>query len=204
MCLFPFNGRGRFGCDVVDDAVDVGHLVDNADTDPVQHVVGDAGPVSSHKVRGSNSTQSQGVVVGAAVAHDANAAGIGQDGEVLVHVLVLASLGNLVPEDEVSLPQQVGLGLGDVADDTDGQTGAGEGLAADQVLGQAQLTAQLTDLVLEQQAQGLDDLLKVHIVWQAAHVVVALDGGGGTSFHVQKSVAEKESVGFLLHFSHSL
>ena len=36
----------------------------------------------------------------------------------------------------------------------------------------------LTDLVLEEHPQGLDDLLEVHIVGQAAHVVVALDDGG--------------------------
>ena len=37
----------------------------------------------------------------------------------------------------------------------------------------------MTHLVLEQQAQGLDDLLEIHIVGQAAHIVVALDDGGG-------------------------
>ena len=66
------------------------------------------------------------------------------------------------------------------ADDPNGQTRAGEGLAGDQILRQAQLTAQLTDLVLKEHPQGLDDLLEVHIVRQAAHVVVALDDGGIT------------------------
>ena len=66
----------------------------------------------------------------------------------------------------------------DLADDADGKAGAGEGLAHDQILRQAELAAELADLVLEQQAQRLDDLLEVHIVGQAADVVVALDDGG--------------------------
>ena len=68
--------------------------------------------------------------------------------------------------------------LGDLTDHPDGKARAREGLAHHQVLRQAQLPAQLTDLVLEQHPQGLDDLLEVHIVRQTAHVVVTLDDGG--------------------------
>ena len=68
--------------------------------------------------------------------------------------------------------------LGDLTDDTDGKAGAGEGLAPHQLLRQAQLDAQLPHLVLEQPPQGLHDLLEVHAVGQAAHIVVALDDGG--------------------------
>ena len=57
------------------------------------------------------------------------------------------------------------------------RAGAGERLTAHQILGQAQLTANLTDFVLEQVAQGLHQFLKVHGVGQAANVVVALDDG---------------------------
>ena len=145
----PFYcGRG-FARDVVADPVDALDLVDDAHADAVQHVVGDSRPVSGHEVAGGDGAESQGVVVGAAVAHDAHGAGVGEDSKILVQVLVLAGLGDLVPEDEVGISEQVGLLLGDLPDDADGQAGAGEGLAGHQVLGQAQLPAQLSDLVLE-------------------------------------------------------
>ena len=154
------------------------HLVDDAHADTVQHVVGDTGPVGGHEVRGGNGAQGQSIVIGAAVAHDAHGAHVGQHREVLVHGALQVGLGDLVPEDEVGQAQGVQLVLGDLAQDADGKTGAGEGLAHDQILRQTQLAAQLTDLVLEEHAQGLDDLLEVHIVGQTAHIVVALDDGG--------------------------
>ena len=73
----------------------------------------------------------QGVIVGAAVAHDAHGAGIGEDGKVLVDVLVLAGGGDLLPVDGVGIPEGVQLLLGQIADDPDGQAGTGEGLAHD-------------------------------------------------------------------------
>ena len=55
--------------------------------------------------------------------------------------------------------------------------GPGKGWRIDQIFRQAELAAELADLVLEQQAQRLDDLLEVDEVRQAANVVVALDDG---------------------------
>ena len=175
---FPLYCGGGFGRDVIHDAVNALHLVDDAGGDLIQHIVGDSRPVGGHEIAGGDGPESQGVVVGPAITHDAHAAGVGEDSEILVHILVLAGLGDLVPEDEIGLAEGVGLLFGDLADDADGKAGTGEGLAGHQVLGQAQLPAQLADLVLEQQTQGLNDLLKVHIVRQAAHVVVALDDSG--------------------------
>jgi hypothetical protein len=89
-----------------------------------------------------------------------------------------AGFGDLVAEDEIRLPQHDPASPRDLADHADGEAGAGEGLAHDEIFRQLQLAAQLTDLVLEEHPQRLDDLLEIHIVRQAAHVVVALDGGG--------------------------
>ena len=114
------------------------------------------------------------MIVGTEVAHNAYGTDVGKDGEVLPDGLVQTGLGDLLPEDRIGVADDPQLLLGDLTEAADGQTGAGEGLTADQVLR------------------------------QAAYVVVALDNGGRTSFHVPKSVAEKESVGFLLHFFHSL
>lgn len=129
--LFPLDGGGGLGGDIVDDTIDALHLVDDAGGDLVQHIVGDAGPVGSHEVAGGDGAERQGVIVGAAVAHDAHGAGIGEDGKVLVDVLVLAGGGDLLPVDGVGIPEGVQLLLGQIADDPDGQAGTGEGLAHD-------------------------------------------------------------------------
>lgn len=139
--LFPLDGGGGLGGDIVDDTIDALHLVDDAGGDLVQHIVGDTGPVGSHEVAGGDGAERQGVIVGAAVAHDAHGAGIGEDGKVLVDVLVLAGGGDLLPVDGVGIPEGVQLLLGQIADDPDGQAGTGEGLAHDQVFRQAQLAA---------------------------------------------------------------
>ena len=104
--LFPLDGGGGLGGDIVDDTIDALHLVDDAGGDLVQHIVGDAGPVGSHEVAGGDGAERQGVIVGAAVAHDAHGAGIGEDGKVLVDVLVLAGGGDLLPVDGVGIPGQ--------------------------------------------------------------------------------------------------
>lgn len=72
---------------------------------------------------------------------------------------------------------------GDLANDSDGDTGTGERVAHDEILVDAELTAKLTDFVLEQLAQGFDELeaLAVHHAGgETADVVVGFDGGGGT------------------------
>ncbi|MBF6497408.1 hypothetical protein IU412_14290 [Nocardia cyriacigeorgica] len=56
------------------------------------------------------------------------------------------------------------------------QTGARERLTIDDLLGQAELTADRTHLVLEQQPQRFDEL-EFQIVGQAADIVVGLDVG---------------------------
>ena len=67
---------------------------------------------------------------------------------------------------------------GDGARAADGEAGAGEGVAADEALGQAELAAELAHLVLEELAQGLDQV-EVHPLGQAADIVVGLDGDAG-------------------------
>ena len=113
----PLDGCGGLTRDVIADAVDALHLVDDTHRNLIQHLVGDTGPVGGHKVAGGHSTESQGIVVGTAVTHNAHGAGVGKDRKILVEILVLAGLGNLIPEDEVGLTQNVRLLLGDVADD---------------------------------------------------------------------------------------
>ena len=74
MVLFPFDGARGFGGNVVDDAVDAVHLVDDAVGDAGQEIVGEAGPVGGPRVLGGDGADHERVGVGAAVALDADRA----------------------------------------------------------------------------------------------------------------------------------
>ena len=67
-----------------------------------------------------------------------------------------------------------------LAGDADGEPGARKRMAADEMLGQPELAAKRPHLVLEQLAQGLDEL-HVHPLRQAADIVMRLDGDGGSA-----------------------
>ena len=120
------------------------------------------------------------MVVGAVVAHDADGAHGEEDGEGLPDRVVEAVAADLVEIDGVGLAEDRELLAGDGAGAADGEAGAGEGVAADEAVGQAELAAEGADLVLEELAQGLDEL-EVHALGEAADVVVALDGDGGAA-----------------------
>lgn len=79
------------------------HFVDDSHAHFVQHFVGDAGPIGGHEVGGGDSSKCQGVVVGSEVAHDADAPIVGEDGEVLVDVVIHAGFGDFVTEDVVGV-----------------------------------------------------------------------------------------------------
>ena len=70
----------------------------------------------------------------------------------LPDVAVEAGAGEFFAGDGVGLAQQVEAFLGDFADDADAQTRAGEGLAPDDLVRQAELGADGAHLVLEQGA----------------------------------------------------
>src|SRR5690606_18245651 len=68
----------------------------------------------------------------------------------------------------------------DLTDDADAQPRPRERLPRHDRLGQTQLTPDSPHLVLEEGAQGLDEL-ELQVIRQAAHVVVALDVGGAAA-----------------------
>ena len=177
MKSFPLDRSGGLGGDIVHDAVYAGDLVYDTAGGLVEDVIRDARPVSGHKVARGDAAQRESVIVSAAVAHDADRAGVGQNGEVLVDLSVQTCICDLLTENRVRLAQNVALLLGDLAGDADAETGTRERLAHNEILRQTELKAELTDLVLEQHAQRLDDLLEVDEIRQTADVVMALDDG---------------------------
>ena len=153
-------------------------LIDDAAGDGAQNAPGHIVALGGHEVGGGDGTEGHGVVIGALVAHDAHALHIGQGSVILADLLIQTGLSDFLTPDGIGILHDSHLLRGHFANDADAQTRAGERLAADQIFGQAQLTAGLTHLVLEQVPQGLHQFLEVHGVGEAAYVVVALDDGG--------------------------
>src|SRR5678810_610031 len=72
--LFPLDGAGRLGADVVSDAVDVGYLVDDATGYVAQERRGKIRPIGGHAVGAGDGTQNNRERVGTRVPHDTHAA----------------------------------------------------------------------------------------------------------------------------------
>ena len=179
--LFELNGCRRLTGAIIEHAVHMLDLIDDAAGDSAQNIPRHIIALCSHEVGGGHSTQGHSVIIGALVAHDAHTVHVGQGCIVLADLLIEARLGDLLTPDRVGILHDCHLLRGHFADDADAQTRAGERLTADQILGQTQLTASLTHFVLKQVAQRLHQLLEVHGVGQTADVVVALDNSGLTA-----------------------
>ena len=95
-------------------------------------------------------------------------------------IFVEARIADLFEIDRTGLAQDVELLARDRAGDADGEARARERVAADEGVGQSELAAEHAHLVLEQLAQGLDEL-HLHALREPAHIVVALDGDGGAA-----------------------
>src|SRR4029077_15560054 len=72
--LFPLNGAGRFGTDVVDYSGDTRDFVHDPGRNTFQDVPWEANPIGSHRVFGFHNPDSHGQAIRAAVAHNADAA----------------------------------------------------------------------------------------------------------------------------------
>src|SRR5512146_516048 len=103
--LLPFDRRGGLGGDIVGDAVDAAHLVDDPVRDASQQLVRQRGPVRGHEIRGLHCAQRDHVIVSPAVAHHPNRLHRQEDGERLCGLVVPPGLPQLFDEDRVRLLQ---------------------------------------------------------------------------------------------------
>ena len=175
--LFPLDGCWGFASAIQYHAVNLAAFVGDAGGDGGEHVVGHARPVGGHGVLRADRAQDDGGAVGALVALDAHRVNVGEQYDrALPDVAVEAGAGEFFAGDGVGLAQQVETFPGDFADDADAQARAGEGLAPDDLVGQAELGADGAHLVLEEGAQRFDEL-ELDVLGQAADVVVGLDVG---------------------------
>lgn len=128
-----------------------------------------------HKVAGHDGPQGNGVIIGTAVSHNPYGAHIGEGGEILAQLLVGSCPGHLLPVDVVGILNNLYLLSGNLADDADAQARSREGLTADEMLRDSQGAAHLPDFILKEKSEGLHDFLEVHIVREAAYVVVGFN-----------------------------
>ena len=94
---------------------------------------------------------------------------------------LVREVAQFLNKDRIGLAQQVGVFLLHLAQNPHAQAGAGERVAVDHVVGQAQGHAQLAHFVLEQVAQRFQQL-QAQLFRQAAHVVVAFNDDGFFAF----------------------
>ena len=96
--------------------------------------------------------------------------------------LLTAELGLILTEsadiDVVGILKDTYLLRSDVAKDADSETRTGEGMASDEMFGHAELTSHTTHLVLKEPLQRFAEL-QMHLLWQSAHVMMALDNLSG-------------------------
>ena len=133
-----------------------------------------ARPVGGHPVLALDRAQRDHLVVGSLVALHADGLHGEQHGEALPDALRLARAAQLVAHDRVGGTNARHALVIDGADDAHREPRAGERLARDQLLGEAEVAANGAHLVLEQLAQWLDQL-QLHALRQPADVVVRLD-----------------------------
>src|SRR4030095_3524493 len=198
--LFPLD-RGRWlRRDVVDDAVDAAHLVDNARRDRRQEIMRQGRPIGGHPVETLHRANRHGVFVRPRVTHDADALHRQQHRKALPQPLIPASFPNLIGDNAIGEAQQIQPLLRHGADQTDGEPGTREGLPDDELAFESEILPDSPDLVLEEIAQRLDER-ELHAFGETANVVVTLDDDGRTMHgcgldhvRIQRALSEESEV----------
>src|SRR5258706_6326931 len=202
---FPLDGGRGFTGDVVHHAVDAADLVHDAVAHPGQEVVGQAYPVGRHAVHRLYRPERHRVLVRAVVAHHPDRPHQQEHREGLPDLPVEAGRLHFLDQDRVRLAQQVEPVLRDGPQAAHRETRPGEGLAVDELVVEAQLLADLPDLVLEQLPQRLDQL-ELERLRQAADVVMALDHrrgaphrGGLDHVGIERPLGQEVRLPHLIH-----
>src|SRR5205085_8741342 len=158
-------------------SVDGRDLVDDPARDRLQEIVRKTRPVGGHRVLGGDGSDDDRVGVRALVALDTDRTNRREHREALPKLVVETRTADLIEQDRVSLPEGLEPLARDLADDPDREAGTGERMPPDHPLRQPELLADSAHLVLEQEAERLDEL-HVHLLRQTADAVVRLELGG--------------------------
>ena len=164
--------------------------MDDAVGDRVEDIVGDRLDRRGHRVDGVDGADDGEPLLRALAVADADGPHVGDRGEVLPDLAGEAGLGELLAEDRVGLADGLEAVAGDLAEATDAEARAREGLAEDHVLGEAEAEADDADLVLVKELEGLDEL-EGHALGKAADVVVGLDAVALDDVGVDRPLGEE-------------
>ena len=176
--LFVFDGARRLGRAVIEHAVDALDLARDARGQLVEQRPVEVLDRGGHGVAGVHGADDDGPGVGALAVGDAGGGEVGHDGEILPDLAGETGLRELLAEDRIGLAHGLEPVARDRADAADAETGAGERLTIHHLIRQAERLADDADLVLEEDAHGLDEFKAGgDILRQAAGVVVRLDAG---------------------------
>ena len=133
--------------------------------------------MSGHEVNGLNGAESNDVLVLSAIALDSYRLDREEYGKRLADLVIPARLAELLEEDGVRPAEQIAILLLNLSEDSYSEAGTREWVPEDNLRRKAELKADLSDLVLEELPEGLDEG-EVEILRQAAYVVVRLDDMG--------------------------
>src|SRR5215469_9387486 len=172
--LFPLNRPWRLRSNVVDDAVDSPNLTDNSARDLPQHFIGKRSPVRRHSIFTLHSPNRAGIGVRPLIAHHTNALDRQKNSEALPHLAIQSLRLDLRNDNLVGLLQQRYSICGHLAKNPNRQSRPWKGLPLQNLIRHPQITANAPHLILEKIAQRLDQL-QLHILGQAANIVVTLD-----------------------------
>lgn len=181
--LFQLNSSRRLASVVIHDSGESMNLVGNSVCDPGDQLGVESVGLSAHKVNAGHSTEDAEVSIFTAVAHDTNSSASVEGGESLRHLVVNTGRPDLRDEDVIGLSDKLNTLGCYLTKDSDADTGTGEGVAHNELLVDAELAAELADLVLEELSQRLNQLETLavhHTSGQTADVVVRLDCSRGS------------------------
>jgi len=181
--LLHLDGTRGLAGEIVADTADTVNLVDNASRDLGQELVAEGIGSGGHEITGGDGTEEDDVSVDTLVTHNTDGARRVKGSVGLANVVVETGLADHGDEDIIGLTGHLDLLLGNLTKNTDGETGAREGVAANKLSGDVHLATELTDLILEQLTQGLNELETVashQALSNTTDVVVGLDSLRGT------------------------
>src|SRR6185437_702671 len=172
--LLPLDRCRRFRADIVDHPVYPLDFVRNPVGDPGQNLRGKGVPVRGHAVPAGDGAQRDNLVVGSIVPLHSDGTDREQHRERLPDIVVKPGRSDFFGVDVVRPPEDLQVLRGHLADDPDGEARAGKRMSANHLFRQAQLSANLANLVLEQLPQRLQQS-KRKSLRQSADVVMGLD-----------------------------
>ena len=140
----------------------------------MEHFPWQGGTFGGHKVVGLYGAKGDGVIISAPVPHYAHGTHIGEGGKILPKFRGDAEIVYFLAVNGIRLLQNFHLVGGDFADYANTKPWPGEGLAVHQAAGQPQGFAHGANFVLKEQPQRFYYFLKIHVIRQAANIVVAL------------------------------